>query len=66
MERAQETPLEQLQAQRYTVQNQLSSVRTRLKGNPSEEKARIYRERKAALEAERERLASEIKALQAQ
>jgi len=57
----QKTAVEELQAQRYTVQNKLSSVRTRLKGNLSEEKARMYRERQAALLAERDRLADEIK-----
>lgn len=57
------SPLEQLEAQRYTVQNKLSSVRTRLKGNPLEAKRREYEERKAALTAERERLTVEIKAL---
>jgi hypothetical protein len=55
--------LEQLEAQRYTVQNRLSSARTRLKGNPSEAKRREYEERKAALTAERERLTAEIKSL---
>lgn len=55
--------LEQLEAQRYTVQNKLSSVRTRLKGNPPEAKRRAYEERKAALTAERERLSTEIKTL---
>lgn len=55
--------LEQLNAQRYTVQNRLSSVRTRLKGNPSPEKRREYEERKASLTAERERLTAEIKKL---
>lgn len=55
--------LEQLHAQRYTVTNKLSSVRTRLKGNPPEAKRREYEERKAALTAERERLTAEIKAL---
>jgi hypothetical protein len=39
-------------------------VRTRLKGNPSAEKRREYEERKIALNAERDRLGAEIKALQ--
>jgi len=53
--------LGQLEAERYTIQNKLSSVRTRLKGNPSPEKRREYEERKAALTAERDRLGAEIK-----
>ncbi|MBA3841344.1 MAG: hypothetical protein H0X39_01770 [Actinobacteria bacterium] len=57
--------IEALKAQRYTVQNKLSSVRERLKGNPSPEKRRQYDERKAALTAERERLSAAIKALKA-
>jgi hypothetical protein len=55
--------VEQLKAQRYTVENKLSSVRTRLKGNPPEARRREYEERKAALMAERGRLTAEIKAL---
>jgi hypothetical protein len=65
MAEEQGTRLEQLQARRYTVQNQLSSVRTRLKGNPGEEKVRMYEERRTALLTERAALAAEIKALTA-
>jgi hypothetical protein len=57
--------VEQLQAQRYTVQNKLSSVRTRLKGIPSAEKRHEYEERQTSLLAERDRLAEQIKALEA-
>ena len=56
--------LERLKAQRYTTQNRLSSVRTRLKGNPSAERRREYEARRDALSAERDRIAAEIKALQ--
>ncbi len=55
--------LAQLEAERYTVTNRLSSVRTRLKGTPSPEKRREYEERKAKLTAERDRLGAEIKKL---
>lgn len=60
----QTSQLEQLKAQRYTVTNKLSSVRTRLKSPKlSEEKAREYRERQLALLTERDRLAAAIEAL---
>jgi hypothetical protein len=56
--------LERLKAQRYTTQNRLSSVRTRLKnGKHSDEKRREYEARRVELMAERERLSAEIKKL---
>jgi hypothetical protein len=57
--------LERLKAQRYTTQNRLSSVQTRLKGNPSAERRREYEARRDSLLVDRDRIAAEIKALQA-
>lgn len=59
-----QTRIQQLKARRYTVQNRLSSVNTRLKrANLSAEKLAMYHARKADLLAERDRLAAEIEVL---
>jgi hypothetical protein len=57
--------LARLKAQRYTTQNKLSSVQTRLKGNPSPERRLEYEARRDALTADRNRIRAEIQALRA-
>jgi hypothetical protein len=56
--------LGRLKAERYTTANRLSSVRTRLKGNHSDERRRELEARRDELEAKRMRLTAEIKVRQ--